>query len=144
LQKAQSRPLPELIEGSPEYEVEDILNHGKTGRRGHQTWKFRVKWRGYPVTEATWEPIENLLPNAKTKLDAYKAKYPNDFPPPSRQVRFLEFPRSSFPPDFFDKHSSPSTSGIDNSLPSENLLARLTHSYPKSSQARNVKRGVMS
>jgi Chromo (CHRromatin Organisation MOdifier) domain len=44
-------PLPELLEGEEVYEVETILKHRRRGR-GYQ---YYVKWKGYPVTEATWE-----------------------------------------------------------------------------------------
>ena len=45
------RPLAELLEGEEVYEVETILKHRKRGR-GYQ---YYIKWKGYPVTEATWE-----------------------------------------------------------------------------------------
>jgi Chromo (CHRromatin Organisation MOdifier) domain len=48
------RPLPELLEGEEVYEVETILKHQRRGR-GYQ---YYVKWKGYPITEATWE--ENI------------------------------------------------------------------------------------
>jgi Chromo (CHRromatin Organisation MOdifier) domain len=44
------RPLPELLEEEV-YEVETILKHRRRGR-GYQ---YYVKWKGYPITEATWE-----------------------------------------------------------------------------------------
>jgi Chromo (CHRromatin Organisation MOdifier) domain len=45
------RPLPELLEGEEVYKVETILKHQRRGR-GYQ---YYVKWKGYPITEATWE-----------------------------------------------------------------------------------------
>ena len=49
-------PPPDLVEGIPEYEAEGILRHqGKGARR-----RYLVLWKGYPVTEATWEPAEHL------------------------------------------------------------------------------------
>ena len=44
------QPLPELLEWEV-YEVESILRHRKRGW-GYQ---YYVKWKGYPITEATWE-----------------------------------------------------------------------------------------
>ena len=44
-------PPAELLEGEEVYEVETILKHQKRGR-GYQ---YYIKWKGYPVTEATWE-----------------------------------------------------------------------------------------
>jgi hypothetical protein len=45
------RPLPKLLEGKEVYKVKTILRHRKRGR-GYQ---YYVKWKGYPITEATWE-----------------------------------------------------------------------------------------
>jgi Chromo (CHRromatin Organisation MOdifier) domain len=47
------RPLPELLEGEEVYEVKTILKHQRRGR-GYQ---YYVKWKGYPITEATWEHV---------------------------------------------------------------------------------------
>ena len=49
-----TRPPPELLEGEEVYEVENILKHRKRGR-GYQ---YYVKWKGYPIAEASWEPEE--------------------------------------------------------------------------------------
>jgi Chromo (CHRromatin Organisation MOdifier) domain len=43
------RPLPKLLERKKVYEVETILKHRRRGR-GYQ---YYVKWKGYPITEAT-------------------------------------------------------------------------------------------
>ena len=43
---------PELVEEEEVYEVETILNHRKR-RRGYQ---YFIKWRGYPISDASWEP----------------------------------------------------------------------------------------
>jgi Chromo (CHRromatin Organisation MOdifier) domain len=47
------KPLPELLEGEEVYEVETILRHWRRGR-GYQ---YYVKWKGYSITEATWEHV---------------------------------------------------------------------------------------
>ena len=50
-------PPPELVEGELEYEVEAIARHrGKGARR-----RYLVIWKGYPLSEATWEPESHLL-----------------------------------------------------------------------------------
>ena len=57
-----------------EFEVEDLLDH-----RPHQTWchasglEYLVKWRGYSVFEATWEPASNLT-NCSEVLSAYRQR----------------------------------------------------------------------
>ena len=59
-------PPPELVEGTPGYEVEGILRHkGKGARR-----RYLVLWKGYPLEEATWEP-ERHLDHAPEVLEEY-------------------------------------------------------------------------
>ena len=66
----QPRILPDLIEGSEEWEVEAILGH-KQNKRKH--WRFYIKWKGFPQTDATWEPLENLT-HCRHILDSYCAR----------------------------------------------------------------------
>ena len=58
---------PELEEGEEVYNVETILNHRKRGR-GYQ---YFVKWGGYPITDASWEP-EHAFSNDSDTLTCYK------------------------------------------------------------------------
>jgi hypothetical protein len=58
-------PPPIVIDGTDEYEVEEILNERKAGR-GMQ---YLIKWKGYPRSEATWELRSQL---AKHALDVVK------------------------------------------------------------------------
>ena len=53
-----TRPPPDLIEGEQEFEVEKILDAQPRGR-GHKM-HFLVKWKGYPMSNNSWEPRENL------------------------------------------------------------------------------------
>ena len=50
------RPPPIEIDGSEEYEVEDILDHRRAGR-GHQ---YLVSWVGYDASENQWLPEREL------------------------------------------------------------------------------------
>ena len=52
------QPPPDLIDGEPEYEVEKIINAQPRGR-GHKM-DYLVKWKGYPMSDNSWEPQENL------------------------------------------------------------------------------------
>ena len=45
------KPPSELLEGEEVYEVETILKHRRRGRK----YQYYIKWKGYPITEATWE-----------------------------------------------------------------------------------------
>jgi hypothetical protein len=54
-------PPPIVIDGTDEYKVEEILKEKKVGR-GMQ---YLVKWKGYPRSEATWEPHSQLMKHAQ-------------------------------------------------------------------------------
>ena len=67
-----ARPGPVIIEGQTEYEIEAILadklldsRHPKKGRQ------YPVKWAGYPLADATWEPECNLQEDVPHLLQAY-------------------------------------------------------------------------
>ena len=57
-------------EGQEVYNVEMILKHRRRGR-GYQ---YYVKWEGYPITEALWEPEESFS-NDGDILDQYKQRH---------------------------------------------------------------------
>ena len=65
-------PLPELVDGESEFEVEveSILQHKFVGRK--REIRYLVQWRGYSRAESTWEP-ERHLRNAPEVLEAYKS-----------------------------------------------------------------------
>ncbi len=53
-----------------EYEVEQILD--KEVKRGKPV--YLVKWKGYPESDATWEPVNNLG-NVKNLIQQYEASH---------------------------------------------------------------------
>jgi hypothetical protein len=61
------RPLPELLEGKKVYEVKTILKHWRR-RRGYQ---YYMKWKGYSITEATWEHV-SAFSSDKNMLKEYQ------------------------------------------------------------------------
>ena len=65
-------PLPELVEGKPEYEVEEILNTRQMGQ-GHKL-QYLVKWKGYSAAHNSWELHENV--HAPTLLKEFYEKQP--------------------------------------------------------------------
>jgi hypothetical protein len=59
-----------VIEGEEVYEVEMIIKHRQRGC-GYQ---YYVKWKGYPISEATWEP-EDVFSDDGDLLTQYKQRY---------------------------------------------------------------------
>src|SRR6266849_2887506 len=67
-----SRPPPDLIKGENEYEIERVINHRCHGRA--RKLQYLVKWKGYPESDNTWEPEEQL--HAPLLLKAYHRHTP--------------------------------------------------------------------
>lgn len=61
-------PTDEAPDGSPVYEVENILDQEGEG----QNARYLVKWKGFPDSDATWEPLSNLT-NCGALLRAFRA-----------------------------------------------------------------------
>ena len=64
-----AEPPLELVEGEEVYEVKKILNHRKRG----QGYQYFVKWQGYPITDASWEP-EHVFSDDGDILTQYKLR----------------------------------------------------------------------
>ena len=71
-------PPPPLVDasGNQHWIVADLVDHKdqKTGRR--KTRVFRVRWRGYPPSEDTWEPRENLIVDVPDLVADYESNLP--------------------------------------------------------------------
>ena len=65
-------PLPELVDGESEFEVEAILQHKFISHK--KEIRYLVQWHGYSQAESTWEP-EKHLRNAPEVLEAYKTTH---------------------------------------------------------------------
>src|SRR6267154_3001849 len=46
------------MQGNKEFEVETIINHRFFGRR--KVLQYLIKWKGYPSSDNTWEPVDNV------------------------------------------------------------------------------------
>ncbi|KAL3699316.1 hypothetical protein R1sor_017338 [Riccia sorocarpa] len=71
-----ARPPPDLIEGEEEFEVERILQKRTRGLRGQRV-EYLVQWKGYPLYEATWEPVANLS-NSPLLIQAFEQQSSNE------------------------------------------------------------------
>ena len=67
-----TEPPPDLVEGSEEYEVEKIEN----SRVHRGKLQYLVKWKGYPVSDNTWEP-QGHLKNAQKHIDDFHKRIPS-------------------------------------------------------------------
>ena len=63
-ERVERPPSPVVVDGEEEFEV--ILRHKGSGARR----LYQVLWKGYPITEASWEP-ESHLCNAPQILEEY-------------------------------------------------------------------------
>ena len=53
-------PEPYLVDGNEYYQVEAVLDHRIRGRGRNKHVQYLVKWKGYPESDNSWEPADNL------------------------------------------------------------------------------------
>eukprot|EP00878_Enallax_costatus_P019840 GHUV01020945.1.p1 GENE.GHUV01020945.1~~GHUV01020945.1.p1 ORF type:complete len:366 (+),score=43.64 GHUV01020945.1:125-1222(+) len=79
--RVQPPPLPEVIDGELEFEVDSILAHRDVQVRRKKNRdrtpvlerQYLVKWVGYDESNNTWEPAKNCA-NCQDKVDEYFAR----------------------------------------------------------------------
>ena len=72
-----ARPLLIELESGNEYEVEEILDSKLLRRKLY----YLVRWKWYPISEATWEPHHHLT-NAAEAVRDFHLRYPHKPTPP--------------------------------------------------------------
>ena len=70
--RVQPPPQPVIVDNQVEFEAEEVLD----SKIMHKRLFYLVKWKGYPVSDNSWEPAPNLA-NAKDLVDSFHVKYPN-------------------------------------------------------------------
>jgi hypothetical protein len=86
---ARPPPVVQATDAEPEWEVEAVLNKRTRGRRT----SYLVKWKGYPLEEASWEPADHLA-NAHKAIHAYEQREQQKHLP-FRQLRSSSLRRES-------------------------------------------------
>jgi RNase H-like domain found in reverse transcriptase/Reverse transcriptase (RNA-dependent DNA polymerase)/Integrase zinc binding domain/Chromo (CHRromatin Organisation MOdifier) domain len=76
------RPSPEMVDGSEEFEVETIMGHRFFGRG--RKLQYLIKWKGYPVTDNTWEQQEQVF--APKLITEYHKRHPLSTPFPHKKA----------------------------------------------------------
>ena len=68
-----AQPPPDLVNGEEEYEVEEILDSRKHGRR--RKVQYLVKWKGYPSSDNQWVNWDDM--HAEEALAKFRKQRPN-------------------------------------------------------------------
>ena len=63
---------PEMIDDQEEYEVEQVISHHYHGHK--KASQYLIHWKGYSVTDDTWEPADQVFTD--TLVKAYHRKQP--------------------------------------------------------------------
>jgi hypothetical protein len=72
--------------GEPAWEVQEIINKRVHRIKNKQVTEYLVLWRGYPVSESTWEPAANLR-EAQWSVQQYENKLSTAPPFPAQPVQ---------------------------------------------------------
>ena len=65
-------PPPEMVDDQEEYKVEQVISHQYY--RCKKALQYLICWKGYSVTDDTWEPADQVFADALMK--AYHRKHP--------------------------------------------------------------------
>lgn len=80
-----TRPTPVIIDDQEEYEVEEIINIWKHRNQ----WQYLVKWKGYPDSENSWEPLKHRKHAEKLRQKWHKDN-PKASKPTSLEARLAQ------------------------------------------------------
>ena len=99
------RSPPDLVDREEEYEVEEILDSRRFGRR--RKLQYLVKWKGYPDSENQWVDKDDVF--ADKALQEFKTLDPNS----EVHIRHLYIPEDRIPAPSAKHMPSPTPSTIE-------------------------------
>ena len=70
--RSEEPPPPIIVDGEVEYEVDEVLDSKFICKKLH----YLVSWKGYDVSERTWEPAGNFS-NQEVAMCEFHARYPH-------------------------------------------------------------------
>jgi Chromo (CHRromatin Organisation MOdifier) domain len=66
-------PPPVIVDGTEQYEVEEILNSRKY--RGHI--QYLIKWKDFPTEDNSWEPASVIHEDVPLMVKEFHLTHPN-------------------------------------------------------------------
>ena len=118
-------PPPEIIDGEPEWEVEQILAQRQHGRRKER--QYHIQWKGYSEAHDSWEPAQNIhapeLVQEFLKRNEKRDKKANMDDPLPTHIRII----TSDPLTTSPLHSLPDTPTMPSRPSSPKSIAHLQH-----------------
>jgi hypothetical protein len=68
---------PEIIEGDPEFEVEQIIGSRRVGKK--KSLQYKICWKGYSLAHDSWEPAAQVhAPELIKRFQKTKSSHQND------------------------------------------------------------------
>jgi hypothetical protein len=93
-----------MIEGEEQYKVEAIRSH----QRNRCKLQYLIKWKGYPKSDNTWEPVDNV--QAPLLIRKYHETHLLEDKRPAKQARVASSLPTSYSPQptwlLIDAHRS--------------------------------------
>jgi len=76
--RTQPAPLPELIDDTPEWTVEQVIDHRIVYRGRQKKIEYLIHWEGYGDEHNTWEPSANTKNAADAVQDYWRSLPPGE------------------------------------------------------------------
>jgi hypothetical protein len=86
------RPPPDVIEGEEQYEVKTIRAYRWRNRK----LQYLIKWKGYPESDNTWEPVSNV--QAPLLIREYHEAHPLEDKKAAKRPKTTLFPLTTSQP----------------------------------------------